>query len=96
MLGRADAASRRPQSQPKQPVTEQATERSRHNIHAKGGEKLKAHLAVLLFSLLVSGSFSLGGIATQMVDPLALQALRYAVTVVFIAALCAKMGVSLS
>lgn len=96
MLGRADAASRRPQSQPKQTVTEQATDRSRHNIHARGSEKLKAHLAVLLFSLLVSGSFSLGGIATQMVDPLALQALRYAVTVIFIAALCAKMGVSLS
>ncbi len=95
MLGRTHAASRRPSSQPKHPVTEQATDRTRHNTHARGREKLKAHLAVLLFALLISGSFSFGGIATQLIDPLALQALRYALTVVLIALLCLKMGISL-
>ncbi len=77
-------------------LTQPHAARGRHNIHAMGREKLKAHLAVLLFSLLVSGSFSFGGIATQLIDPIALQALRYALTVMLIGLLCLKLGVSLS
>ena len=61
-------------------MTQTNAARGHHNTHATGREKLKAHLAVLLFSLLVSGSFSFGGIATQLIDPFALQALRYALT----------------
>ncbi|NGO62425.1 DMT family transporter [Rhizobium daejeonense] len=76
-------------------VTESSTTPSRHNIHATGREKLKAHLAVLLFSILIAGSFSFGGIATQLIDPIALQALRYALTVLLIGLLCFKMGLSL-
>ncbi len=76
-------------------MTEKIPVASRHNTHARGMEKLKAHLAVLLFSLLVSASFSFGGIATRLVDPIALQALRYVLTVALIALLCLKMGISL-
>lgn len=59
-------------------------------------EKLKAHLAVLLFALLISGAFSFGGVATRMIDPFALQALRYALTILLIGLLCRKMGISLA
>ncbi|MFN7010638.1 MAG: DMT family transporter [Allorhizobium sp.] len=77
-------------------MTQQSAASTHHNTHASGREKLKAHLAVLLFSLLVSGSFSFGGIATRLIDPIALQALRYAVTVAVIALLCWKLGVRLA
>ena len=77
-------------------MTQPEAARGHHNTHAMGREKVKAHLAVLLFSLLISGSFSFGGIATQLIDPFALQALRYALTVALIGLLCLKMGVSLA
>lgn len=77
-------------------MTQPEAARGHHNTHAIGREKVKAHLAVLLFSLLISGSFSFGGIATQLIDPFALQALRYALTVALVGLLCLKMGVSLA
>lgn len=57
--------------------TAQSRPASPHNNHAKGAEKLRAHLAMMLFAALIAGSFSLGGIATQYADPTAIQALRY-------------------
>ncbi|MBB4952707.1 drug/metabolite transporter (DMT)-like permease [Agrobacterium vitis] len=63
----------------------------RHNLHARGREKLKAHLAVLLFALLLATSFSFGGIATRVMDPIALTALRYIVTVVVTGLICFKI-----
>lgn len=61
---------------------------NRHNNHAKGFEKLAAHLSMLLFCGLIAGSFSLGGIATQYMQPAALQALRYLATCLLLAAIC--------
>ncbi|MCO6185342.1 DMT family transporter [Rhizobium sp. L1K21] len=52
-----------------------------HNTHAKGIEKVKAHLAVLLFALLISGSFSLGGMAAKYIPSAAINVPRYAVAV---------------
>lgn len=52
-----------------------------HNAHAKGREKLMAHLAMLSFALLISGSFSLGGIAAKYAPSAAINALRYILSV---------------
>lgn len=49
-----------------------------HNTHATGREKLKAHLAMLLFALLISGSFSLGGMAAKYIPAAAINVPRYA------------------
>lgn len=62
-----------------------------HNSHARGREKLKAHLAVLLFAMLLATSFSFGGIATKVMDPIALTALRYIVTVMVTGFICFKI-----
>ncbi|WP_250937199.1 DMT family transporter [Allorhizobium sonneratiae] len=67
------------------------TLRARHNTHARGREKLMAHLAVLLFALLLATSFSFGGIAAHMIDPVALTAIRYAITVVLTAFICFRV-----
>ncbi len=56
-------------------------------IFATGREKWLAHSAMLLFALLISVSFSLGGIATEHASPAAINALRYAVSVAFMAAM---------
>lgn len=64
---------------------------NRHNVHARGREKLKAHLAVLLFAMLLATSFSFGGIATQVMDPIALTALRYVLTVVVTGFICFRI-----
>ena len=53
-----------------------------HNAHAKGREKLLAHLAMLSFALLISGSFSLGGIAAKFAPSASINALRYILSVV--------------
>lgn len=74
------------------PTTTAATETpskvASHNSHARGREKLKAHLAVLTFAVLLATSFSFGGMATHMIDPIALQVLRYIVTIAITATLC--------
>ena len=47
--------------------------------HAAGGEKLVAHLAMLLFAALVSGSYSLGAIAASEIGPSAINAVRFVI-----------------
>lgn len=69
-------------------MTNEQTSASRHNIHARGRQKLLAHLAMLLFAMLIASSFSIGGLATRSMPPIALQAMRYAATVAVIGVLC--------
>ena len=47
--------------------------------HATGREKLKAHLAMLLFAVLIAGSFSFGGLAATRMPGFAINLIRYAV-----------------
>ena len=51
------------------------------NVHARGREKLLAHLAMLLFAALIAGSFSFGGMAAQHLDAGPLTLMRYLMTV---------------
>ena len=57
------------------------------SIHAKGREKLKGHLAMLLFAVLIAGSFSFGGLAARYMEAEPLMLWRYILTVVVMAAL---------
>ncbi|MEM6305271.1 MAG: DMT family transporter [Pseudomonadota bacterium] len=54
---------------------------------------LQGHLAMLLFSGLVAGSFALGSLMADQVDPTAFNAMRFAVSAVCIFALARIMGV---
>lgn len=47
--------------------------------HATGKEKLKAHAAMLLFAVLIAGSFSFGGIAATRMPAFAINLVRYAI-----------------
>ena len=49
--------------------------------HAAGIEKVLGHLAMLLFAILISGSFSIGHMAAPFIDPTALTAARFVVAV---------------
>ena len=51
------------------------------NIHAVGREKLTAHLAMLLFAVLIAGSFTLGKAATAVMPGYAINSLRYVLAV---------------
>ncbi len=53
---------------------------------------LKGHAAMLLFSVLVAGSFSLGHIVAPMIDPAALNALRFLLAGTIIGALVVWRG----
>lgn len=53
---------------------------------ATGGEKLVAHLAMLLFAALVSGSYSLGAIAAPYLGPSAINAVRFVVGIALMGA----------
>ena len=55
--------------------------------HAKGREKLKGHLAMLLFAVLIAGSFSFGGLAARYMEAEPLTLWRYMLTIVVMAAL---------
>ena len=55
--------------------------------HAKGREKLKGHLAMLLFAVLIAGSFSFGGLAARTMEAEPLTLWRYILTVAVMAAL---------
>lgn len=57
------------------------------SVHARGREKLKGHLAMLLFSVLIAGSFSFGGLAARYMDAEPLTLWRYILTIVVMAAL---------
>ena len=46
-------------------------------LHAKGMEKVKGHLSMLLFAALISASFSIGHLAAPFIEPVALTAIRF-------------------
>ena len=50
-------------------------------LYATGRQKVLAHLAMLLFAALVSGSYSLGAIAAPHLGPSAINAVRFALAV---------------
>ncbi|MGI9350945.1 MAG: DMT family transporter [Rhizobiaceae bacterium] len=52
------------------------------NLHATGLEKLKGHLAMLLFAALISASFSIGHLAAPHIDPVALTTVRFMLAVI--------------
>jgi drug/metabolite transporter (DMT)-like permease len=52
----------------------------------------RGHLAMLAFSLLVAGSFSLGAMAAPLISPLALTAVRFVLAGVVVGALAALRG----
>lgn len=55
-------------------------------------EGLRGHAAMLAFSGLVAGSFSLGGMAAPHVDPVALTAVRFGAAAVLVALLLGAQG----
>jgi len=55
-------------------------------------QAMRGHAAMLLFSVLVAGSFSLGGIVAPMLDPAALNALRFLIASGIIGALVLYKG----
>jgi drug/metabolite transporter (DMT)-like permease len=57
------------------------------SVHAKGREKLKGHLAMLLFAVLIAGSFSFGGLAARYMEAEPLTLWRYMLTIAVMAAL---------
>jgi drug/metabolite transporter (DMT)-like permease len=60
-------------------------------------EAQRGHIAMLGFAIMVSGSFSLGGMAAPFVDPVALTAVRFAIaTLVMVIAAWAAGGVTRS
>lgn len=54
---------------------------ARVHDHAQGRQKLLGHLAGLLFSALIAGSFSIGHLAALLVEPAALNAARFTIAV---------------
>jgi drug/metabolite transporter (DMT)-like permease len=57
------------------------------SVHATGREKLKGHLAMLLFAVLIAGSFSFGGLAARHMEAEPLTLWRYLMTIVVMAIL---------
>jgi drug/metabolite transporter (DMT)-like permease len=55
-------------------------------------EALRGHLAMLVFVLLISGSFAFGGIIAPQIDPAALNAGRFVVAIVLMAAVITVSG----
>ncbi len=52
------------------------------DTHATGSEKLRGHLAMALFALLIAGSFSIGKRATPFIESGALNAIRFLIAVI--------------
>lgn len=67
-------------------VAREAPSRLAHTTHATGREKLLGHLAMILFALLIAGSFSLGALAAPHIESVSLNAVRFAFAVVFMGA----------
>lgn len=59
--------------------------RDGYRVHARGGQKLLGHLAMLAFALLIAGSFSFGKLATPYIEPVPLNAARFVLASVFMA-----------
>ncbi|MCR6501454.1 DMT family transporter [Shinella sp. CPCC 101442] len=68
-------------------MTKRMPARAGLSVHAKGREKLKGHLAMLLFAVLIAGSFSFGGLAARSMDAEPLTLWRYIMTIVVMAVL---------
>ena len=60
--------------------------------HGIGGDQLRGHLAMLLFSALVAGSFSLGSMAANEIAPSALNAVRFWLAALIIGAAVLATG----
>ncbi|NNU79598.1 DMT family transporter [Halovulum dunhuangense] len=59
-----------------------------------GPEAAKGHLAMLAFSAMVAGSFSLGSMAAPEIDPLALTAVRFLLAALVIGGIVAARGIA--
>jgi drug/metabolite transporter (DMT)-like permease len=57
------------------------------SVYAKGHEKIQGHPAMLLFAVLIAGSFSFGGLAARYMEAEPLTLWRYILTIVVMAAL---------
>ncbi len=68
-------------------LTKRMPARAGLSTHATGREKLKGHLAMLLFAALIAGSFSFGGLAARYMEAEPLTLWRYIMTIVVMAAL---------
>ncbi|WP_246200787.1 DMT family transporter [Shinella kummerowiae] len=68
-------------------MTKRMPARAALSVHARGREKLKGHLAMLLFAVLIAGSFSFGGLAARYMEAEPLTLWRYILTIVVMAAL---------
>ncbi|MCT7667723.1 DMT family transporter [Shinella kummerowiae] len=68
-------------------MTKRMPGRAALSVHARGREKLKGHLAMLLFAVLIAGSFSFGGLAARYMEAEPLTLWRYILTIVVMAAL---------
>nr|WP_314085850.1 DMT family transporter [uncultured Shinella sp.] len=68
-------------------MTKRMPARAGLSTHATGREKLKGHLAMLLFAALIAGSFSFGGLAARYMEAEPLTLWRYIMTIVVMAAL---------
>lgn len=68
-------------------LTKRMPARAALSVHARGREKLKGHLAMLLFALLIAGSFSFGGLAARYMEAEPLTLWRYILTIIVMAAL---------
>ncbi|MGH1578120.1 DMT family transporter [Planktotalea sp.] len=55
-------------------------------------DALRGHAAMLLFSMLVAGSFSLGSLAAPHVDPELVTVFRFAIAAVILGSICAVRG----
>lgn len=65
---------------------------SRLTTHATGRGKLVAHLAMVLFAALVSGSYSIGALVAPMIEPGALNAVRFLIAVAVMAGAVAVLS----
>jgi len=57
-----------------------------------GAEAVKGHLAMLAFSALVAGSFSFGGLMANEIEPVVLQAMRFALGAAIVGAFALASG----
>ena len=73
-----------PQTNQVRPLSSSSREApaGQHNTYAHGREKLLAHLAMLLFAALISGSFSFGSLAAREMAAAPLMFIRYIVTII--------------
>ncbi len=64
----------------------------KHNTHAKGREKVLAHLAMMLFAVLIAGSFTLGSMSVPFIEPGAINTVRFIGATTVIGALVLLTG----